>query len=174
MPTTNELTGSVGTGATASVQSLGSRPDESSPLDWVGFCAGSFPGRRPRHDFQAAEAYEIYRRTFAASLDQALVRGKAAISLKTEQDGEIVQSEQQLDQAEAIMESLVARGFYTGSADSSGEGRSYREAPRVVETSSRLASQDQPRELNDVLKAWADEDAENDVDVERFDDEAGQ
>jgi hypothetical protein len=32
------------------------------PLDWRGFCAAYFPGRR-RHDFEALIAYGAYRRS---------------------------------------------------------------------------------------------------------------
>ena len=31
-------------------------------LDWVAFRARQFPGRRPRHDFQAVVAYGAYKR----------------------------------------------------------------------------------------------------------------
>jgi hypothetical protein len=36
-------------------------------LDWTEFCARFFPGRRERHDFEAAAAYGAYRRTGTAA-----------------------------------------------------------------------------------------------------------
>jgi hypothetical protein len=35
--------------------------DLDSDLDWVAFRARYFPGRRPRHDFQAVVAYGAYK-----------------------------------------------------------------------------------------------------------------
>jgi hypothetical protein len=34
----------------------------SKTLDWEVFCLTYFPGRRPRHDFEAVIAYGAYRR----------------------------------------------------------------------------------------------------------------
>ena len=41
------------------LEAIDPRPENDAPvdLDWEGFQAGSFPGRRPRHDFQAVVAY---------------------------------------------------------------------------------------------------------------------
>ena len=61
MPTTPELSTPVGAGAITPIEPTLAALEEP-PLDWIGFCAQSFPGRRPRHDFQAAEAYAAYRR----------------------------------------------------------------------------------------------------------------
>lgn len=36
-------------------------PERPVSLDWVEFRARDFPGRRPRHDFQATVAYGAYR-----------------------------------------------------------------------------------------------------------------
>lgn len=71
MPTTTELPVPVATGAITPVKSPGSDLDEPA-LDWVGFCARSFPGRRPRHGFQAAEAYGVYRRGVSTGVSDLL------------------------------------------------------------------------------------------------------
>jgi hypothetical protein len=173
MPTTSELPALPGAEAIPSAQPPDSRSDEPGSLDWDGFRARWFPGRRPRHDFQAVEAYGIYKRTIASDVGQALAFEENASTPTERQHGEIVQTEERLVQTETIMDGLVSLGLYAAVANPTGESKRYREAPRLVETTSRLSSQARARELNDVLDAW-DEDSENDKDTERFADEAGQ
>lgn len=38
-------------------------PEADADLDWIGFSARYFPGRRPRHDFPAVVAYGAYKET---------------------------------------------------------------------------------------------------------------
>jgi hypothetical protein len=40
---------------------FGGRSKALANLDWIGFRTRDFPGRRPRHDFQAAVAYGAYK-----------------------------------------------------------------------------------------------------------------
>ena len=128
MPTTSELPASPGAEAILSAQRPDSRPDEPGSLDWDGFRARWFPGRRPRHDFQAVEAYGIYRRTGVSDVGQPLAAEENPSTPTESQRGGIVQTEERLVQTETIMDGLVSLGLYAAVADPTGESNRYREA----------------------------------------------
>lgn len=56
----------------------GATDSGSTDLDWATFSARNFPGRRPRHDFQAIRAYAAFKEGRAPVLEAGAENGADA------------------------------------------------------------------------------------------------